>query len=53
MSEGVSVRFGECAYCGESLERPFWDTVCFDCQDDRNAELAADDEALDCDEDAT
>jgi hypothetical protein len=53
MSEASSVRFGECAYCGEPLERPFWDTVCFDCQADRNSEFAADDEALDCDGEPT
>lgn len=26
------VPFGHCAGCGEPLERPFWDTYCFDCQ---------------------
>lgn len=24
--------FGHCGACGEPLERPFWDTYCFDCQ---------------------
>lgn len=28
-----NIRFGECAACFNALERPFWDTYCFDCQD--------------------
>lgn len=37
----TDLRFGECADCGCQLERPFWDTVCFSCQDERDG---ADDE---------
>lgn len=28
-----AVRFGECASCFNALERPFWDSLCFACQD--------------------
>jgi hypothetical protein len=31
--EQPSDSFGECAACFNALERPFWDTYCFDCQD--------------------
>jgi hypothetical protein len=30
------LRFGECADCGCQLERPFWDTICFSCQEERD-----------------
>lgn len=36
--------FGECAQCFNQLERPFWDTICFACQESLKAELAEDDE---------
>lgn len=26
--------FGECAACFNALERPFWDTYCFACQEE-------------------
>jgi hypothetical protein len=32
----MDTRFGECADCGCQLERPFWDTICFTCQDERD-----------------
>ncbi len=34
---GVSdPNFGECAFCGYPVERPFWDSMCFDCQDGKD-----------------
>lgn len=30
--------FGECAGCFNGLERPFWDTYCFDCQEEMREE---------------
>jgi hypothetical protein len=33
---GSEPHFGECADCGCALERPFWDTICFTCQDERD-----------------
>jgi hypothetical protein len=40
-SPDTALRFGECADCGLQLERPFWDTICFSCQEERDG---ADDE---------
>ncbi len=29
--------FGDCV-CGNALERPWWDTLCFDCQNEQAEE---------------
>lgn len=31
-SAAPEIEFGLCALCFEPLERPFWDTYCFECQ---------------------
>jgi Zn finger protein HypA/HybF involved in hydrogenase expression len=34
--QGNSLHFGECPECGRAIERPFWDNICFDCQDSQD-----------------
>jgi NMD protein affecting ribosome stability and mRNA decay len=31
--EDAELAFGECPECGRGIERPFWDSICFVCQD--------------------
>lgn len=36
--------FGDCPTCDGQLERPFWDTVCFTCQEDERVMWEEDEE---------
>lgn len=39
--------FGECTNCFNQVERTFWDSLCFDCQDELKREEEDEDEEMD------
>lgn len=43
----MSEHFGECTNCFKQVERPFWDTICFECQDELKREEENEDEEMD------